>query len=319
MFERLIAINDLVGPEVRRIIFRYDQSKEQMYSLLFETEDDYIFIDGNTLAAFSRLRAIQASYQHGFAAMFMQFEKLLKNTRAAEIRMLALWLEDGKLKIYIDRSNEADHIFHLAGIGDVSNLIHHPLRSLIEYYEGFDLSELLFVQATEVYDKFTLYDAGIESFIYRDTLLQYATATKSVSDLLQEFDQEEFLQLNRVQLQWAMDMAMRISEEHGYAGEINIVDKTGYAETFAKKVFYKNSLAFYVDLFIAHNQVAYFQQGNKKIAYTTFATNLQYLGVNLEVEESLQLAEAQIMFVDGQITSEQFHRIIFYILYTFSR
>ncbi|MGL5042982.1 MAG: hypothetical protein ACRC6X_07815 [Culicoidibacterales bacterium] len=88
------------------------------------------------------------------------------------------------------------------------------------------------------------------------------------------------------------------------------IEEASYLATFGKKAYYSSELEYYVNLFIAHNHVHAFYDGNKRTALNFFVDML-YFYTKYKVEDIILIQNAQILYLEKIIGKAQFENVIY--------
>lgn len=88
-------------------------------------------------------------------------------------------------------------------------------------------------------------------------------------------------------------------------------ERNSYESSFAKKVYFDSELEFIISLFISHHNIHAFEDGNKRTALNVFIDFIDRL-VNLYIHNILIVQDAQILYLEKEITEDEFKKLLYF-------
>lgn len=119
------------------------------------------------------------------------------------------------------------------------------------------------------------------------------------------------LDITQEQIDEYLSHAQVINYRHSDFKPGTFVDRNPYEASFAKKVYFDSEIEFIFNLFISHHNIHAFQDGNKRTALNLFIDLINKL-VSLYIRNIFIIQDAQLMYLEKEITHEQFKKILYF-------
>lgn len=87
-------------------------------------------------------------------------------------------------------------------------------------------------------------------------------------------------------------------------------DESSYLATFGKKAYYSSEVEYYINLFISHNHIHAFYDGNKRTALNLFIDMVTF-HTSFKFVDILLIQNAQILYIEKRMTKNEFENIIY--------
>lgn len=172
--------------------------------------------------------------------------------------------------------------------------------------EGAMFNRVVTLAEKQAYKNLKLYDNGIYN-------IKSGKKVEEILDLdleLPKFQQRE-LNITQSEIDDYIHYAMLLNRRHADFAPGSFAERNSYESSFAKKVYYNADLEFLVQLFISHHNIHAFKDGNKRTALNLFI-DLLHKYTNFYIEDIILIQDSQILYLDKQITVEQFKKVIYY-------
>lgn len=119
------------------------------------------------------------------------------------------------------------------------------------------------------------------------------------------------LDITQDEVNMYMNYAKLLNMRHADFNPGIYVEANSYEASFAKKVYFNSELEFIVSLFISHHNIHAFDDGNKRTALNLFI-DLLHKFTTFYIEDIMIIQDAQILYLEKNITEEEFRHIIYY-------
>lgn len=153
----------------------------------------------------------------------------------------------------------------------------------------------------KAYENLKSYDQGV----YRPK--RYPSIDKDLK--IEDFEEKTKLNLNERLLKEYVEHGRVLNTRHSDFQPGNFVEKSNYEASFAKKVYCSSELEFLIELFISHNNIHSFSDGNKRTALNYFLDLINKY-TKFFIKDILSIQDAQIHYLTKDINEDEFKNII---------
>ncbi|MDK0968524.1 DUF262 domain-containing protein [Clostridium perfringens] len=119
------------------------------------------------------------------------------------------------------------------------------------------------------------------------------------------------LYITQEEINMYMNYAKLLNIRHADFNPGIYVEANSYEASFSKKVYFNSELEFIVSLFISHHNIHAFDDGNKRTALNLFI-DLLHKFTMFYIKDIIIIQDAQILYLEKNITEEEFRHIIYY-------
>lgn len=156
---------------------------------------------------------------------------------------------------------------------------------------------------TKVYEKFDLYDQKkyeIPDRHYDDSTIWENTPI-----------QEKELTITTQEIKEYVEYGREINKIFSYFNPGQFLEKGNYEASFSKKAYYHSELDFVIELFISHNRIHAFYDGNKRTAFRLLVDLLFSIDYLIKDNYYDYISDIQLQFLTNAKTETDLKNIIY--------
>lgn len=167
-------------------------------------------------------------------------------------------------------------------------------------------SRILWKNEARAYKNLSDYDEG--KFLVRNAE-KITMISSEKCDFSAKFEPSE-LETSIIEVEYNSQYGSHLNKKFSLKKPGEFIDKSSYLATFSKKPYYFSEIDYYVNLFISHNHVHAFYDGNKRTALNLFIDMLSFY-TEFYLDDIVLIQNAQILYIEKKIEKEQFKNIIY--------